>query len=100
MKKAYDDAMKTQNSASLTHSIKDMQKEQKKLNDLLKQQKELKERIQKIPTTLNNSDQKLDLKLKFDETNKAIKNQIELLKQNGFHVNETKIGRASCRERV
>ncbi|MCD3321814.1 hypothetical protein G8V07_15220, partial [Clostridium botulinum D/C] len=90
--KSYKDlttAMKNNDTAGMQSGVERLKKEQKNLQDLIKEQKNLQEQLKKTPTNLYNSDQKMDLKVKLEETNKSIKEQIELLKKSGHHINET-----------
>lgn len=89
--KSYKDlttAMKNNDTTGMKSGADSLQKEQKKLQELIKVQKELKSNMaNNKPTFIKGG--YIDISAtKLEQTNKAIKNQILLLRQNGFHVNE------------
>ncbi|NFV19169.1 hypothetical protein FDF96_04650 [Clostridium botulinum] len=89
--KSYKDlttAMKNNDTTGMKSGADSLQKEQKKLQELIKVQKELKSNMANKKATFVTGGYVDVSATKLEQTNKAIKDQIELLKQNGFNVNE------------
>ncbi|MCD3245333.1 hypothetical protein G8S21_05130 [Clostridium botulinum C] len=89
--KSYKDlttAMKSNDTTGMKSGVDSLQKEQKKLQELIKAQKELKSNMANNKPTFVTGGYVDVSATKLEQTNKAIKDQIELLKQNGFNVNE------------
>lgn len=92
LSKSYKDlttAIKNNNITEIKSSADNVKKEQKKLQDLIKQQKELQKSManHEVATSVKGGYAR-NKSQEIYETNKAIEEQIKALKQAGFHVDE------------